>query len=1065
MRIKKIAVFLWLGLVSCVFALERVDLPDGAWKCDATGTLTVQQDGLLHDELQNKVICLTGDGLAINEAKQYGDFLYAVKLRPTTERYWWDDKAVFRIQKEDKNKFYFVQRVRSGKIVFGVQTARRSSKILASSIREFPIAGVLYLKIEVEGNHFVIYASNNALDYLKVIDEIDTDSTFAKGYCGFYGRVHTHFTTCIEPWGDDLQRKENGAWIVALRPTKGFVADNNRPVEVCLEAVLFSMSEGERGDYSLRAGGVTVPVEALHVGFNATKLSVPVEAGAKDISIPVTLLKKKSKSAILGRLLGDTELETVTVKLSDPVKQGTPSLLGAPFNELKQGAVQKNDYLNYLNEIYLGMSFAERSTTKVSWSGILPVLYTEMYEATGDESYLQDLKVLMKGWDDAYASQKTLPGETFTDRGPFVKSVLLLLAKGNLTAEEQAKLKFFCSEILVKGIYEGGGCMNRPLGYQLGLRQILTLLPEHPLRDEIKQYIENQEISITQNLEELENSANYEGITVFYLIQWIELNGRQDLYQNPKLKNTLERMLAMQSPMGGMIAFGDYGNVDNEDPLLPAVFEKAASVYHDGRYKTAAKKMFERLLAKNPERSGHLLWGISSAYLWADDTVAATEIPKTSKVTYRNNGDADKVILQNEHSYVLFDMINGREHGDNNTLGLMAYITDGKYRLFDQGGRLPDSHSKPMIEDQEKNFPFKTRRMEMCNPADPGRWAIAELYLKNHWSWMNFSGGAGGPTQYNGIFESDRHTDIPYEFTYYPKNEFTLLANFIGTGKNKVLIDDVKLIDAAGNEKILADFEENTWGWRGNVERVSGGFESGHCAQFSLDLDAGFNTLGRIFQMPLDVDTGKWTKVSFRYKLAEPASSDFMLQRVTVGDIRGYPRNYLFHHNPMFVGKVEPLVADKNYVKMRLDEKDLYGRPQSKVREVMLRTDNSLLIRDAFEIQEARPYACGPVYQIEQLVQRGENWFETAADGRLLIWFAPVKGAVCGTGAAPKSESAQNRINQTAVYQKAVGFAPNAVTCVTALAPLNECDDAAAVAEKLNAEWIQGKMIFPGDLK
>lgn len=1053
--------FLALAQLVCGGDLPEAALPltqatnaTGIEGWNLTGEWTLDADGWAHDAFGPPILCSRSAGTAVYTGKQFDDFSLGVRVKPEPERYAWNTFVRFRVQPENPWQYYFIQRDRSGKIFFGLSKARKDQVILAKSTRAVPFGptGWLWFRIEAEENTFRIFTSTDGLEYQKVIDTTDPDEAYRSGYFAMNSQVHTHFAFDPDPARGDLNRRRNQVWLEAVRPTGAFRADVGQPVMLRMEAETYAMQAFEDRFY-LEADGQTIPLGSLRPGYNLLHFDLPVARGSEEIAAQVQL----SRPSLLP--FAEHAIQQETLTLSDPLTMDEPAPAPVSTKKPTVCAIPKARYREYLEQLYTGLDDNKRRATRVAWDMTLPAVFSELYETTEETRYLEILKSdYLDKWIENYRRDGTLPDAGFPGRGPLAKAAILLFDKGHLTTVQEETLRAICSDMLAYGIYEGGGSMNRPLGYLLGVRPLLNLCPDHPLRRELIGYAENAEKSVLHYLEELENSTNYQGITLFFLCHWIELHGREDLYQDPKLKNSLERMLHMQSPIGGMAPYGDYGNVDHPDPHLLPVLEKAATVYRDGRFKTAAARLYKQIQENHESLNGWLLWGLSSAYVWADDSVEPEPGPSQSIVTYRNDGDVDKVILRNANTYVLFDMINGREHGDNNTLGLMAYVQNNQYRLFDQGGRLPDTHSRTAIVENAEDFPFKTRRYTTCNPAEPGRWALAELYLKNHWSWMNFSGGTGGPTQYNGLFTSDRHTDIPYAFTYYPETEFAFVATFEGSGKNTVQIDDVQLIDAEGNEMPLADFEENTWGWRGQVEQCNDGFESAHSARFALDLDNGFNTCGRVFQLPLDIDKGKWTKLAFRYKLVEPASSDFRLRLVTVGDLRGYPRNYLFHHNPMFTGDIEAFDAEANYVRMRLDERDLYGRPQSITREATLLEDGKLQIQDHLEIQASRPFACGPVFHVEKLLSHGEHWFETEADGRLLVWFAPQKGAVCGVASAIRSTNSRNRFNPLAVYQKSVGEGPDNIDWTMILVPLDEGADASSAALALDAQFKVGAL-------
>ena len=84
----------------------------------------------------------------------------------------------------------------------------------------------------------------------------------------------------------------------------------------------------------------------------------------------------------------------------------------------------------------------------------------------------------------------------------------------------------------------------------------------------------------------------------------------------------------MVGPGGGLPWFGDYGGTQNSEALLIAAFERAATVYHDGRFKWAAHRVYQSdphsANEKTPGKTynGWQLFGFGCAYAWADDSIA-----------------------------------------------------------------------------------------------------------------------------------------------------------------------------------------------------------------------------------------------------------------------------------------------------------------------------------------------------------------------------------------------------------------------------------------------------------
>jgi hypothetical protein len=990
------------------------------------GDWSIQPNNFDHSTASSSFdLCNTKSGQAIYTAKEFSNFKLGVKRDCMHVRYDWDTKILFRIQPENKDQYYYVQRLRSGLIRLAVQHARKKSVVISVSDVSVPVKNMI---IETDENHFVIKTSSDGINYTKVIDAVDTENTYTNGYIGFFNAVHTHYNFDITPWHSNVADLKKGVWLENIIPTGKFISESPDETMVQIRAEYFSL-----GNNKVKFNG---EVHKTNPGANVFYDYVKVKRGAKNYKVTIKAGKP------------------ITLTLDDPLVLGEAPEY-TPFKGIETAKFTKQQYFDLINERYVELDKDAQSKKRITWGQTLPGVYAKLYQATGDEKYMLVLKEYMQNWIKGYKEGKNNISSDFVGRGPATDAILTLVENGNLTPEETNIIKQMSSELLVRGTFEGGGSMNRSLGYLLGVRPLLKLNPNHLLKQELEAYADNMEASVLQFLEELENSTNYQGISNFYLMQWIELNSREDLFDDPKLKNTLERMLACQTPIGGMTAYADYGNIDNADPLLAAVFERAATAYNDGRFKTAAAKIMAKVIAKyDPEKrgSGWTLWGLSSAIKWCDDSVEPLPYNARSMSTKRNNGDEDKVILRNENAYVLFDMINGREHGDYNILGLMAYIVDGKYRLWDKGGRQQDVHSMPLIVENNKDFPYKQRRKVMSNPVERDRWALAELYLPNHWSWGNFAVGVGQQVQYAGLHGADRHVAPDYNFLYNTGSEFSFYIEFKGNGKFDVLIDDVKLIDDQGEELLLEDFSGGTKRWIGDMSWSEDAVVGNKSAKFSIDMNSGKKLIGKVFDMPLDIDNGKYKKISFRYKLLEPVDEDLSLGMVCIGDVKGYRRNYLFHHNPMFTGSVSNIDVQDNSVTMEVKERSLYNYPQTKTRNVELAENGSLIIHDTLDIDGKRPYVAGPVFQVDKVLERGINYFVTCNDAPVLIWFKPVANSTYGIGQLPKPAHVITTNPNTSVYQKIFGNAPAIHEFTTVLVPLKnleELDEALKQAETL----------------
>ena len=457
----------------------------------------------------------------------------------------------------------------------------------------------------------------------------------------------------------------------------------------------------------------------------------------------------------------------------------------------------------------------------------------------------------------------------------------------------------------------------------------------------------------------------------------------------------------MVGPGGGLPWFGDYGGTQNADPLMIAAFERAAAVYHDGRFKWAAHRIYQACPMRANENTpaqtynGWHLFGFSCAYAWADDDIPETVPDYPSEVLRRNNGYLDKCILRSgwdrNDFYAMIDLIDGSEHGDNDSLGLMSVYKDGAYALSDKGGRDRANHSLVIVREKPEDFPFAPL-------TEINRWQHAVIDLKFHWSWNAFPDGVDNGLQYSGIVGSDRHERIPTAFLYDPEKEFAFLLRPAGTGRATLYLDDVKLVGKNG-ARLLDDFEEGHRPWIGNFERSTDAHAGRYSGSFTMDFLTEAPWVGQKFPVPLDIVDGDDDRLDFWYKIVAEEPQRF--GTLTIGDRTGYPHNYIDHLLPMFQPSLEEFrdMPASTHAAFRLDREDAAGRPQTQEREVLFVKNKLLWVRDVLKSDPQAPYVAGPLWYSKGFSpRRGTNWIDSWDEANLLTYFIPRDGRTVSIG-------------------------------------------------------------------
>ena len=154
-----------------------------------------------------------------------------------------------------------------------------------------------------------------------------------------------------------------------------------------------------------------------------------------------------------------------------------------------------------------------------------------------------------------------------------------------------------------------------------------------------------------------EVASLYEPFSLMSLIQYVAATNREgEFYADPSVRNMFERALQTLTPLGPITIYGDGEWSKSWGPWC-AVFEKAAAVYRDGRYKWAARHTgnyaVEHAVWERPREMEALrlesvpadqaliaalaleMHGLAFACLWADDTVEPEKPTTGAAITTR----------------------------------------------------------------------------------------------------------------------------------------------------------------------------------------------------------------------------------------------------------------------------------------------------------------------------------------------------------------------------------------------------------------------------------------------
>jgi hypothetical protein len=282
-----------------------------------------------------------------------------------------------------------------------------------------------------------------------------------------------------------------------------------------------------------------------------------------------------------------------------------------------------------------------------------------------------------------------------------------------VTAEDREFLARWMVLIEEKhGPYEYGA-MNRSVGTAVGRDYLATLLPGDPKTPERRRYAGEVWNDWWPQRDTDENSTGYNGLCLYEIGVWLEVGGKEKLYQDPGMKRLAERYLALASPLGVIPAFGDVVSWCEGPGQWIGLMEKWATVYRDGRFKWVAHRLFEYTLAHEKEM---WQWGninnstaeeLMDAWLAADDSIAEKEpdlgslvterkaarlVPKAQRTKGRwfelqDKSIPNKLILrsgwQPEDTYALIELCPPLGHGHSDAGSINYLLSQGSVLLAD----------------------------------------------------------------------------------------------------------------------------------------------------------------------------------------------------------------------------------------------------------------------------------------------------------------------------------------------------------------------------------------------
>ena len=302
-----------------------------------------------------------------------------------------------------------------------------------------------------------------------------------------------------------------------------------------------------------------------------------------------------------------------------------------------------------------------------------------LYEQTGEIDYARRAAGILATFGDL---RSELPAEyagrveyargvpalsNFFFLPPYVRAYMRIRSSGVLDARSREKIdREIAQSVDFIFSFPEWGAHNRAMLRAEALQYACLALPDHPRAGAWKQLAD---AIAADNLDhwEVEDASGYHPVYLHALFSYAEAAGKSAVISRPVLHYALQYFLRLISPLGTVPDFGDAAwNSSASGLRFTAVFEKGASVYHDGELKWAAATML-RVIKNRPLSVGDA-YHLSDAYRWADESVVPAPPASGSgevleeiigkKIVFRSGWDSTS-------SYLL---LNYKDEGDGGWL-------------------------------------------------------------------------------------------------------------------------------------------------------------------------------------------------------------------------------------------------------------------------------------------------------------------------------------------------------------------------------------------------------------
>ena len=315
-----------------------------------------------------------------------------------------------------------------------------------------------------------------------------------------------------------------------------------------------------------------------------------------------------------------------------------------------------------------------------------------LYQETKDKAYAEKARDILASFGDLRdAYPKDYQGKraeyregipalaNFFVMPPYSRAYMRIRESGVVGAAARARIERDLAFSLDHIFYfPEWGAHNRALLRAESLYYGAVALAQHPHAPKWKQLAETLAGDSLGHWE-IEDATGYHGIWLYALFSYADVSGRDDVLRSAPVKYYLDYFVQLLTPHGNMADFGDAHWNGGWERFVP-VYEKAAALFRDPRYKYVARELTRRAVERTAKAAGrtdaagvNLGVGVGSAFTdacrWADDSVeprAPTSLSQEvlddlvgKKVVFRNGWEPTSTML----------LLNYRDEGDGGWLG------------------------------------------------------------------------------------------------------------------------------------------------------------------------------------------------------------------------------------------------------------------------------------------------------------------------------------------------------------------------------------------------------------